>query len=74
MKYLSCSRRVQFDSHGYMTVPCFWMNPDVPAYNRFLPYIHYYRVAVRVSGENLKREIKIYFLIPSETESSLLKH
>ena len=44
---------VKFGSQGYVRLPCFWVNADVPRYNRFVQYVPYWCESVRISYKNL---------------------
>lgn len=59
--YSTWSATVKFRSHGDMSIPCFWMDPDVPRYNRFIQFVPYHCVSVRVGSKYLENTIHLKF-------------
>ena len=50
---------IKLRPHRNVSIPRFWMNPDVPCYNWFVQYVPYYCIAVRVGSKHLKNNIII---------------
>lgn len=54
--FCTCETSIELSSHGDVSVPSPWMNPDVTTSNRRIKWVVDHTVTVSISGEVLSKD------------------
>ena len=61
-KYLpTCPAAVEFCSHGYVSMPCFWVNADVTSDNWLIQVMSHHCMTVNIPTENLYKKMPLLY-------------